>query len=72
VWDGLKIRPTQAGRIENPSYRDLSICLAEAKERKEPSVGFLDSYFWYFIVAGAVIVVTLIGLLLFLRNQGED
>jgi hypothetical protein len=40
-------------------------------ERKA-SVGFLDTYFWYIIVGGAVIVVSLIGLLLFLRNQGED
>jgi hypothetical protein len=35
-------------------------------------VGFVDSYFWYLIVGGAVVVVALIGLLLFLRNQGED
>jgi hypothetical protein len=35
-------------------------------------VGFFDNYFWYVTVGGAVIVVTLIGLLLFLRNQGED
>jgi len=32
----------------------------------------MDSYFWYLIVGGAVVVVALIGLLLFLRNQGED
>ena len=35
-------------------------------------MGFVDSYFWYLIVGGAVVVVALIGLLLFLRNQGED
>ena len=32
----------------------------------------LDTYFWYIIVIGAVIILALIGLLLFLRNQGDD
>jgi hypothetical protein len=36
------------------------------------TVQFVDNYFWYIIVGGAVIVLALIGLLLFLRNQGDD
>ena len=32
----------------------------------------VGNYFWTIVVVGAIIVVALIGLLLFLRNQGDD
>ena len=35
-------------------------------------MNFLQDHFWWIILGGTVIVVALIGLLLFLRNQGED
>lgn len=35
-------------------------------------MSWFDQYFWWIIAAGAMIIVTLIGLLLFLRNQDQD
>jgi hypothetical protein len=31
-----------------------------------------QSYFWYGVVIGLVAILALMGLLLFLRNQGDD
>jgi hypothetical protein len=35
-------------------------------------VRFFDTYFWPIIVVGMIVIVALIGLILFLRNQQED
>jgi hypothetical protein len=40
-------------------------------ERKA-AVQFTDNYFYYIIGIGVVVMVALIGLLLFMRNQGDD
>jgi hypothetical protein len=35
-------------------------------------MNFLGGSFWYIIVGGIIAILALIGLLLFLRNQGDD
>jgi hypothetical protein len=44
----------------------------ELSNRERKSTVSLDNYFWYIVVGGIVVLVSLVGLLLFLRNQGED
>jgi hypothetical protein len=32
----------------------------------------VEGFFWYGIVIGSIAILALVGLLLFLRNQGDD
>jgi hypothetical protein len=43
-----------------------------AAERENAMGNFVDNYFWVIMVGGIVLLIALVGLLLFLRNQNPD